>query len=60
MAATHVTERSMTRRAHGLGQKLFTDNFFSSPDLFDDLHTTVVGMSDKTTRECQGALTVRY
>ena len=27
----------MTRIVEGIGHKLYVDNFFSSPDLFDDL-----------------------
>jgi len=27
----------MTRIVEGVGHKLYTDNLFSSPDLFDDL-----------------------
>jgi len=37
MTATHTTVRHVTSRAEGLGHKIFTDNFFSSPRLFDDL-----------------------
>jgi hypothetical protein len=45
------------------GQKLFMDNFFSSPDLLDDLQksvSTTAGLSDKNMKECQVALTVRH
>jgi len=37
MTATHATVRHLTCRVKGLGHKIFMDNFFSSPRLFDDL-----------------------
>jgi len=37
MSATHATVRLLTNRIEGLGHKIFMDNFFSSPRLFDDL-----------------------
>jgi len=37
MTATHTTVRHLTSKVEGLGHKIFVDNFFSSPRLFDDL-----------------------
>jgi len=37
MSATHATVRQWTSRVEGLGHKIFMDNFFSFPRLFDDL-----------------------
>jgi len=35
--ATHATVTNLTRAVEGFGHKLYMDNFFSSPDLYDDL-----------------------
>jgi hypothetical protein len=35
--ATHTMVRDLCRRIAGVGHKLYMDNFFSSPDLFDVL-----------------------
>jgi len=37
MTATHVTMTELMRKVEGRGHKLYIDNFFSSPELFDDL-----------------------
>jgi len=37
VTATHATETELTRKIEGRGHKLYMDNFFSSPELFDDL-----------------------
>jgi len=37
MTATHAIVRHFTSRIQGLGHKIFMDNFFLSPRLFDDL-----------------------
>jgi hypothetical protein len=39
VTATHATVRGLCRRIEGVGHKLYMDNFFSSPDLFDELMT---------------------
>ena len=37
MTATYATVRHLTCRVKGLEHKIFTDNFISSPRLFEDL-----------------------
>jgi len=37
ITATHATVRGLTRKIGGRGHKLCMNNFFSSPELFDDL-----------------------
>ena len=37
LTAPHAIVRELTRKVEGCGHKLYMDNFFSSPDLFDDL-----------------------
>ena len=37
LTATHATVTNLTRRVKGVGHKLYMDNFFSSPDLYNDL-----------------------
>jgi len=37
MSATHGIVLELVRRVEGLGHKLYTDSYFSSPPLYDDL-----------------------
>ena len=37
LTATHNTVANMTRAVEGFGHKLYMDNFFSYPDLYDEL-----------------------
>jgi len=42
MTATHATVTGLAARIEHVGHKLYTDNFVSSPALFDDLHTMTI------------------
>jgi len=37
LTATRNTVANLTRGVEGFGHKLYMDNLFSSPDLYDDL-----------------------
>ena len=37
VTATHATVTKLTRKIEGRGHKLYMDNFFFPPELFDDL-----------------------
>jgi len=37
LTATHNTVANLTRGVEGFGHKPYMDNFFSSPELYDDL-----------------------
>jgi len=54
MAVTNATVRSLTKRPEGVGHKLYMDYFFSSPDLFDDLHTRGINCCRNIRHTCQG------
>jgi hypothetical protein len=42
MTATHENVTGLTARIEYLGHKLYIDNFFSSPALFDSLYTKAI------------------
>jgi hypothetical protein len=42
MTTTHATMIGLTARIENFGHKLYMDYFFSSPDLFDNLHTKAI------------------
>ena len=37
LTVTHATVSELTKKIEGRGHKLYMDNYFLSPDLFDDL-----------------------
>jgi hypothetical protein len=54
MTATHAIVRSQTRRLERVGHRLFIDNFFSSPDFLDDLHTRDINCYRTVRQNCKG------
>jgi len=57
MTATHATVTGLAARIEHVGHRLYMDSFFSSPALFDDLHTkTAAGLLDQIEKGCQRIL----
>jgi hypothetical protein len=52
--AKHAIVKTLTRRIEGLGHKLYMGSFFSSPDLFDDLHTRAINCCGTVRQNCKG------
>jgi hypothetical protein len=42
MTATHATVTGLTARTKHVGHKVYVDNFFYSPALFDDLYPKAI------------------
>jgi hypothetical protein len=54
MTVTHAAVTEPVPRIEHLGHRLYMNSFFSSPALFDDLHTkTAVGLLDQIEKGCQ-------
>jgi hypothetical protein len=51
MTVTHVKVKSLNSRVEGDAHKLYMDNVFSSPDLFDGLHTRAINRQN-----CKGMM----
>jgi hypothetical protein len=57
MTTTHVTVKGLTyNRVEQVGHKLYMDNFFTSPDLFDDLYTRVINCCGTVRHNYKGML----
>ena len=54
LTATHATVLELTKKIQEPGHKLYMDNYFSSPDLFDDLRTKQINRSDTVRRNRKG------
>jgi hypothetical protein len=55
ITVTHTTVVGLMRRVENVGQKIYMDSFFSSPDLYDDLHIEkqiYVTLSDSIKKAC--------
>jgi hypothetical protein len=53
VTATCAIERSLTRRIKEAGHKLYMDNLFSSPDIFDDLYTVDINYCGTVRQNCK-------
>jgi hypothetical protein len=60
---THARVKGLPRTVEGVGHTLHMDNFYYSPDLFDDLDTRDINcrkLSDSILKEHLGTLRVRH
>jgi hypothetical protein len=46
--------KRLTRRVEGAGHKLYMDNFYSSLDLFVDLHIRAINCCQTVRQNCKG------
>jgi hypothetical protein len=62
LTATLATVSGLATRIENVGHKLYMDIFFSSPALFDDLHTKTInccGLLDQIEKGCQKILDIK-
>ena len=61
MTATYATVTGLAARIEHVGHKLYTENFFSSPAIFDNLHTktAAVELVDQIEKGCQRILDIK-
>jgi len=54
MTSPHVIVRSLSRTVKGVGHRHYMVNFVSSPDLFDNLHTSSINCCGPVRQNCEG------
>ena len=62
LTAALATVTGLTARIENVGHNLYMDIFFSSPALFDDLHTKMIncfGLLDQIENGCQRIMDVK-
>jgi hypothetical protein len=60
LTATHATVTRPAARIEHVGHRLYVNSFFTSPALFDDLHTkTAAGLLDQIEKGCQSILDIK-
>jgi len=53
MTATCVTVRGLTARTESVAHKLYLENLFLSPELFDDFHIKTINCSTITPNQTE-------
>jgi hypothetical protein len=54
VTVTHATVKQVTRRVQGRGHKLYMDNYFSSPDLYNELTKQKINCHGTERPNCKG------